>query len=130
MRRNAVVITTLAATIAAVSFATPAYAAFHDRVKNPYLHSLLDVLTLAIVASPLWTAWLWGSYRRRGLIALIAVVQIPVAVFSFVPIADPILHAVALALSITITTTAICYVRRAAKYEQATRAAAAETETP
>lgn len=115
----AVFATLIGAVVAAVGTATPAYAAFHDRVANPYLHTLLDALTLAIVTSPLWTAYLWGANRRRGLLALIAVVQIPVAVFSFVPIPDPALHAVALALSLTITVTSLWYVRRAARLDAA-----------
>lgn len=129
MRKVLAVFATLVGAIGlAVGIATPAYAAFHDRVANPYLHTLLDVLTLAIVTSPLWTAYLWGANRRRGLVALIAVVQVPVAVFSFVPIPDPTLHAVALASSLTVTVTALWYVRRAAKLE-ATEAHLEHVET-
>lgn len=118
MRKVVAVFATLVGSVvAAISIASPAYAAFHDRVANPYLHTLLDALTLAIVTSPLWTAYLWGANRRRGLVALIAVVQVPVAVFSFVPIPDPALHAIALALSLTITVTSLWYVRRAAKLD-------------
>ncbi|MGH8794578.1 MAG: hypothetical protein ACRDXX_18250 [Stackebrandtia sp.] len=115
-----------AAAAAAVAISTPAYAYAHDRVASPWLHTLLDVLTLAVVTSPLWTTYLWGSARRRGLLALVALVQIPAAVFAFVPIADPALHAVALTLGLTITATSLWHVRRAAKLE-ATEAVAAES---
>jgi hypothetical protein len=112
MRRIAVVIGTV---IAAVAISSPAYAFAHDRVANPWWHAILDVLTLAIVSAPLWTAFAWRTGRRRSLLALIAVIQLPVAVFAFVPIADPVLHAIALGLGLTITVSAVWYVRHAAQ---------------
>lgn len=117
MRRIAVV---MGAVIAAITISSPAYAFAHDRVANPLLHTVLDVLTLAIVSSPLWTAYFWGRAPKARLVALIAVVQVPVAVFAFVPINDPVLHVVALTLGLTITGTSLWYARRAAKPAEAT----------
>ncbi|GAA4899443.1 hypothetical protein LX16_0760 [Stackebrandtia albiflava] len=112
MRRLIVI---LGAVVTAVAASTPAYAYAHDRVADPWLHTALDVLTLVMVTSPLWTAYLWGPGRRGALLALIGVVQIPAAVFAFVPIADPVLHAVALLVGVTSTVTSIWYVRRAGR---------------
>ena len=75
-----------------VLVASPASAFAHNAVHTAWLYTLLDVLTLAVVTAPLWTAWLWGARRRGLLLALIAVVQAPVAVIGFVPIATPWLH--------------------------------------
>lgn len=90
MRRLALI---LGVVIATIAVSGPAYAYAHDRVADPWLHTALDVVTLAVVTSPLWTAYLWGAQRRGGLLALIAFVQIPAAVFAFVPIPDPVIHA-------------------------------------
>ncbi|HEY1178778.1 MAG TPA: hypothetical protein VGF17_21710 [Phytomonospora sp.] len=84
-------------------------------MANPALHAVLDVLTLAIVTAPLWTAYFWGKERRALMIALIGVVQIPAAVFAFVPIPDPVLHVVALVAGLTVTATSLWYVRAAAR---------------
>lgn len=112
MRRAVTVIGT---TIAAVMISAPAYAYAHDKVTNPYLHAALDVLTLAVVTAPVWTAFTWAKGKRTPLLlALIALVQIPAAVLAFVSIANPVLHALALVTSLGITTTSIVYVRREA----------------
>lgn len=112
MRRAATVIGT---TLAALMISAPAYAYAHDRVTNPVLHAVLDVLTLAVVTAPVWTAFAWTRGRRSAmLMALIAAVQIPAAVLAFVPIPDPVLHSVALVTSLAITVTSIVYVRREA----------------
>ncbi|CAM3127213.1 hypothetical protein [Stackebrandtia soli] len=116
MRRIAVAVI---AAVASLAIASPAYAYAHDRVHTPWLHTLLDVLTLAVVTSPVWTAFLWGAKARGGLIALIAVVQVPAAVFAFVPMHDPTLHLIALPLGLAITGTSLWYVRRLAKGEAA-----------
>ena len=47
--------------------AAPPVAFFHNNVHNPYVHAVLDVLTLAVATAPLWTAYLWGV-RRRALL--------------------------------------------------------------
>lgn len=110
MRRAVTVIGT---TLTALMISAPAYAYAHDKVTNPYLHAALDVLTLAVVTSPVWTAFMWSRGRRTPLLlALIALVQIPSAALAFVPIADPVLHALALVTSVAITITSIVYVRR------------------
>jgi hypothetical protein len=117
MRRAVTVIGT---TLTALMISAPAYAYAHDRVTNPYLHAALDVLTLAVVTSPVWTAFVWARGRRTPLLlALIALVQIPSAVLAFVPIADPALHAMALVTSVAITVTSIVYVRREARLVEA-----------
>jgi len=101
--------------IAGVAVSSPAYAFAHDRVSNPYLHAVLDVLTLAVVSAPLWTAYLWGGQRRAYLIGLVALIQLPVAVIGFTPILNPTLHATALVLALAVTAAAIWYVRRATR---------------
>jgi hypothetical protein len=94
--------------------AAPASAFAHDRVQNPVLHTVLDVLTLLAVTAPLLTARLWGRAHRGWLLALIAVVQAPVAVIGFVPVADPRLHVLAVAVAALLTGFSLSYVRRVA----------------
>jgi len=112
MRRTGFV---LAGVVGVVLVASPAEAFAHNAVRNPYLHAVLDVLTLAVVSAPLWTAYLWGARRRGMLMALIAVVQLPVAVVGFVPIANPVLHAVALVAGLGLTVVSLWAVRRATR---------------
>src|SRR5437016_2584252 len=117
MRRLAVV---LGGVLAALAISSPASAFAHDRVRNPYLHAVLDVLTLAVASAPLWTAYLWGGRRRGLLVALVGAVQLPVAVVGFTPIADPAVHTVLLAGALTLTAGALWYVRRATRPDPAT----------
>ncbi|MGH3734799.1 MAG: hypothetical protein ACRDT6_04130 [Micromonosporaceae bacterium] len=111
MRRTAV---PLALAALALLVATPAYGFAHDRVTQPWLHTALDVLSLAVVTAPLWTAYLWGGRRRGLLVALVAVVQLPVAVVAFTPILAPVPHALALTAALLLTTGAILAVRHTA----------------
>lgn len=111
MRRSAVPLALAALTLL---IATPAYGFAHDRVTRPWLHAVLDVLSLAVVTAPLWTAYLWGGRRRGLLLALVAVVQLPVAVIAFTPILAPVPHALALTAALLVTATAILVVRRTA----------------
>jgi hypothetical protein len=120
MRRVAV---TALGVLAILWVATPASAFAHDRVANPYLHMALDVLVLAAVTAPLWTAYLWGGTglsgrerrnRRALLLALVTVVQVPVAVVAFVPIIHPGVHAAALAGALALTVASLAYTRRSA----------------
>ncbi|MBB5869430.1 hypothetical protein F4553_002809 [Allocatelliglobosispora scoriae] len=115
MRRAAIVLGTA---ITGVLVSVPAYAYAHDRVTNPYLHAVLDLITFAVVSAPIWSAFLWGAQRRGLLLALIAIVQVPSAVIAFVPIANPVLHAIALVTSLAITIASVGYVRRAARAPQ------------
>ncbi|WP_117213807.1 hypothetical protein [Allorhizocola rhizosphaerae] len=123
MRRAAIVLGT-ALTLLTISAPASAYA--HDRVANPFLHAVLDVLTLAVVTAPVWTVFSWSRGRRSlWLAGLIAAVQIPAAVMAFVPVADPVLHAVALVTSLALTASSIAYVRREARVtEQLARSVA------
>ena len=111
MRRLA---TVLGGVAAVLWVASPASAFAHDKVSNPYLHTLLDVLTLAVVTAPLWTAYLWARTRRPLLLALVALVQVPVAVVGFVPILDPAVHVAALTGALAVTVASIVTVRRMA----------------
>jgi hypothetical protein len=111
MRR---LVTILATAAAALLIASPASAFAHDRVHNPALHAVLDGLTLLAVTAPLWTVMLWGRARRGLLLALIAVVQAPVAVIGFVPIVNPWLHVGAVAIVAMLTGISMYYARRAA----------------
>lgn len=111
MRRAAVV---LALVLAGLWIASPAQAFAHNRVHSPALHALLDGLTLLVVTAPVWTALLWRNGRRWLLAALVGVVQIPVAVIGFVPIADPYLHLALFALGLTLTAVALRVVRHTA----------------
>jgi len=122
MRRLAVVIPGV---LAVMWVAAPASAFAHNGVSDPYAHATLDVLVLAAVTAPLWTAYFWGNGRRPVLLALVAVVQLPVAVIGFVPIADPVLHAAVLAGGLALTVFSLAYVRRPAS----SPAAAAESST-
>lgn len=112
MRRAALVLTPI---LAGVLVSAPAYAFAHDRVHNPYLHALLDVLTFAVVSAPIWSAFLWGAARRGVLLALIAVVQLPTAVIAFVPIQNPVLHGIALTIGLGVTIASVVFVRRLAR---------------
>lgn len=38
----------------------------HNEIGNPFLHAALDLLTVAVLTSPLWTAYLWLARRRRA----------------------------------------------------------------
>ncbi|MEH1127570.1 hypothetical protein [Micromonospora sp. CPCC 206061] len=109
MRRLAVV---LGGAASVLWFAAPASAFAHDKVANPYLHTVLDALVLAVVTAPVWTAYLWGGRRRALLMALVALVQVPVAVIAFVPIVDPIVHLVAFLIALGLTGASLTYVRR------------------
>jgi hypothetical protein len=111
MRRLAVIIGGVAA---ALWVSSPASAFAHDKVRNPALHAMLDVLVLAVVTAPVWTAYLWGGRRRGPLVALVAVVQVPVAVIAFVPVVHPLVHAVAFVIGLSLTAASLMYVRRTA----------------
>lgn len=98
-----------------ILIASPAQAFAHNRVTNPALHAVLDLLTLAVVLSPIVTARLWGPTRRRALLALIAVVQLPVAIVGFVPIINPGLHLALFLTALGLTAGSLWTVRRAAR---------------
>ena len=102
----------LGTALAMLAISAPAYAYAHDRVTNPVLHTLLDLLTVAAVTAPLWTVAFWGRDRRALMLGLIAVVQIPVAVIAFSPIANPVVHAVALVTALVLTGFSFWYARR------------------
>jgi hypothetical protein len=112
MRR---VVITAAVAAGLLLIAAPAQAFAHNRVHNAYLHAVLDVLTLLVVASPALSVALWGRRRRALLLALVAVVQLPVAVIGFAPITNPILHLAASATALALTAAAIVAVRRPAR---------------
>ncbi|MEV4512038.1 hypothetical protein AB0K00_24105 [Dactylosporangium sp. NPDC049525] len=95
--------------------ASPASAFAHNAVHNRWMHLLLDGLTLAVVTAPLWTAYLWGGARRRLLLGLVAVVQVPVAVIGFVPIETPWIHLAAFGIALLLTAFSLWYVRRPAQ---------------
>ncbi|MEU4160196.1 hypothetical protein [Actinoplanes sp. NPDC026670] len=120
MRRAAVVLTLV---LAGLWIASPASAFAHNAVHNPAMHMLLDGLTLLVVSAPVWTALLWGGGSRRQLAALIGIVQIPVAIIGFVPIADPYLHLTLFAIALGLTAVSLRVVRGQA------RAAAAVSQT-
>ncbi len=116
MRRVATVLVT---TLGLLAISAPAYAYAHDRVTNPYLHAALDVLTLAVLTAPVWTVFAWVRGKRSlWLAALIAGVQVPAGVLAFVPIADPVLHTLAVLASLAVTVTSIVYVRREALHRE------------
>src|SRR5947209_8315078 len=94
--------------------AAPPVAFFHNNVHNPYVHGILDVLTLAVATAPLWTAYFWGGRHRALLLALAAVVQLPVAVIGFVPAVNPLVHAATFVGALVLTGFSLAAVRRAA----------------
>ncbi|GIF69269.1 hypothetical protein Ais01nite_73040 [Asanoa ishikariensis] len=63
----------------------------------------------------MWTAYFWGAGRRGVLIALVAVVQVPVAVIGFTPIANPALHLTAMLAALALTAFSLWSVRRASR---------------
>jgi hypothetical protein len=99
--------------VGVVLIASPAAAFAHDRVANPYLHALLDGVTLVTVTLPLFTTRLWGRDRRGFLLGVVALVQAPVAVIGFVPVANPALHLTAFIVAVALTAAALWYVRSA-----------------
>jgi hypothetical protein len=112
MRRVAAILGT---TVGLLAISAPAYAYAHDRVTNPFLHAVLDLLTLAVLTAPVWTAFQWARGKRSlWLAGLIAGVQLPAGFLAFVPIADPVLHTLALLTSLAVTVASIVYVRREA----------------
>lgn len=116
MRRVA---TVLATTLGLLAVSAPAYAYAHDRVTNPYLHAALDLLTVAVLTAPVWTVFSWVRGKRsRWLAALVAGIQIPAGVLAFTPIADPLLHTLAIVTSLAVTVTSIVYVRREAAHRE------------
>ena len=112
MRRAALV---LSFVLAGLWIAAPAQAFAHNRVQSPALHALLDGLTLLVVSAPVWTVLLWSGGRRWLLAALIAVVQIPVAIIGFVPIVDPALHLALFVTALAITGVSLRVVRSQAR---------------
>ncbi|MFI5838495.1 hypothetical protein ACIA8K_02090 [Catenuloplanes sp. NPDC051500] len=101
-------------TAAILWVAAPASAFAHDKVANPYLHALLDMLSLAVVISPIVSAYLWGSERRGLLLALTGLVQAPVAVIAFVPVVPPAVHLLLFGVALGLTIGSISFVRRSA----------------
>ncbi|MEU8001462.1 hypothetical protein AB0B66_09915 [Catellatospora sp. NPDC049111] len=120
MRRAVAVLTMVTGLLL---IAAPAQAFAHNRVTNPLLHTVLELLTIAVVLSPVWTAFAWGPRRRGLLVALIALVQVPVAIIGFVPIPNPVAHAAALITALGITVASIWTVRRSRNAQAATTAA-------
>jgi hypothetical protein len=112
MRRVGIVVGLV---VAGLLVASPAQAFAHNAVHNAFLHSVLDALTLVAVTAPVWTAYAWGRARRSLLVALVAVVQVPVAVIGFVPIANPVIHLVAFATALALTGLSLSAVRRAGR---------------
>lgn len=112
MRRAAVL---LALVLAGLWVATPAQAFAHNNVHSPALHAVLDALTLVVASAPVWTALLWGGGNRWWLAGLIAVVQLPVAVIGFVPIADPALHLTLFVIALALTAASLRVVRGRAR---------------
>jgi hypothetical protein len=115
MRRAAVL---LILVLASLGVATPAQAFAHNRVHSPALHALLDALTLVVVSAPVWTALLWSGGNRRLLAALVAVVQLPVAIIGFVPIVNPYLHLALFVLALGLTAASLRLVRQQARAVQ------------
>jgi hypothetical protein len=112
MRRAAVLLTLV---LAGLWIAAPAQAFAHNNVHNATLHAVLDALTLVVASAPVWTALLWSGGSRWWLAALIAVVQIPVAIIGFVPIANPWLHLALFVIAIGLTGVSLRVVRAQAR---------------
>jgi hypothetical protein len=112
MRRAAAL---LALVLAGLWIASPAQAFAHNNVHNTALHAVLDALTLVVASAPVWTALLWSGGNRWWLAGLIAIVQIPVAVIGFVPIADPTLHLTLFVIALALTGASLRVVRTRAR---------------
>ncbi len=108
--------------------ATPAQAFAHNAVHNANLHALLDGLTLLLVSAPVWTALLWSGGSRWWLAGLIAIVQVPVAVIGFVPIANPVVHLTLFTLALALTAVSLRIVRTQARASAPARTAPASAE--
>ncbi|MGX6607515.1 hypothetical protein ACWKSP_36125 [Micromonosporaceae bacterium Da 78-11] len=120
MRRAAVLVCFV---VAGLWIATPAQAFAHNNVHSTSLHAVLDALTLLVASAPVWTALLWSGGNRWWLAGLIAVVQIPVAVIGFVPIANPYLHLALFVIAVALTAVSLRVVREQARAVAATAAA-------
>ena len=116
MRRAAIL---TAFVFAALWVASPAQAFAHNAVHNPAMHALLDGLTVAVASAPVWTALLWSRANRWWLAGLIAVVQLPVAVIGFVPIANPAVHLALFLFALVLTGVSLRIVRNQARAAQA-----------
>jgi hypothetical protein len=75
------------------------------------MHALIDLLTAGVVSAPLWTVFLWGARGYRLLLALVTLVQAPVAVAGFHPPPNPALHLAVLAGGLLLTALAIFAIR-------------------
>ncbi|MET0415564.1 MAG: hypothetical protein ABW022_06030 [Actinoplanes sp.] len=117
MRRAAVL---LALVVAGLWIAAPAQAFAHNAVHNTAMHAVLDALTLVVVSAPVWTALLWSGGNRWWLAGLIAIVQIPVAVIGFVPIANPVVHLALFGTALALTAVSLRVVRNQARAAAAT----------
>lgn len=122
MRRAAALTAIL---VASLWFASPAQAFAHNAVHDPVMHTVLDALTVVAVSAPVWTVLLWGRANRWWLAALVAVVQLPVAVIGFVPIANPAIHLALFLVALALTAVSLRIVR-----VQARSAAAQPLPTP
>jgi hypothetical protein len=120
MRRFAVV---PGGAVAVLWVAAPASAFADARVHNPYLHAVLDLLTLGVITAPMWTAFCWGGSHRTLLLLLVGLVQVPVAIIAVVPVLHPAIHATALVTALLLTGGSLYAVRRAAPSPAAVDAA-------
>ncbi|SDD19424.1 hypothetical protein [Glycomyces harbinensis] len=123
MTRRLAFVATVAAMIVSVS--SPAMAFQHDRVQNPLVHWALDIAVLAIVVAPIWTALLWGRASSRWLlVALICIVQVPVAILGFSPEASALFAGSGLFFGLAVTIAAIWHTRRVTRLERVRERAA------
>jgi len=79
------------------------------------MHGLIDLLTAAAVSAPLWTICLWSTRRYGLLLALVTLVQAPVAVAGFYPPGNDALHLGVLAGGLLLTALALFAIRPPAK---------------
>ncbi len=123
MRRLATVLAIAVLAIPVV--AAPAFAFYHDNVHNLYLHTLLDLLTLAVVAAPIVSLSLWREHvpareRKRAAFWVMLVPQLPAAALAFMTFPRPWLHVAGDALSLSITGWSLWLVRRLVSRQQPT----------
>jgi hypothetical protein len=123
MRR---LVTVLAiAAVAILVMAAPALAFYHNNVHNLYLHTLLDLLTLAVVSAPIIGLYLWGRHvpareRKQAAFWVMLGLQLPAAALAFMTFPRPWLHVAGDALSLSITGWSLWFVHRWVPSSQAT----------
>jgi hypothetical protein len=130
MRRLATVLAI--AVLAILVVAAPALAFYHDHVHNLYLHTLLDLLTLAVISAPIIGLSVWRGHvpsrqRKRAAFWVLLAMQLPAGLLAFASFPRPWLQVAGDALSLSLTGWSLWFVRRWIPADQPAHAVAPST---